>query len=127
MVGLYTVTLQNVGIDGSLCKEFNPIEFAGFFCKHINKLFADDLALLFRIADTCQLIQKAVNRIHIDQIGTELILKYLYNLFRLTLAEQPVVDVYAGELIAYCFDQQCSNNGRVNAAGECKKHFLFTD
>ena len=127
VVSLYADTLEDVGIDGPLRKELDSVEFAGFFCKYVNKLFANDFTFLFRIADAGQLIQKTVDRVDVDQVGTELIFKYLDNLFRLAFAEQAVVDMDAGKLVADCLDQQSSDNGRVNTAGESKKHFLRTD
>ena len=109
-MGFHTVTLQNVRINSSLCKELNSLKLSSFFCKHIDKLFADDFALLLRIAHTCQFIQKTVDGIHIDQVGTQLVPEYTDNLFWLAFAEQTMVHVNAYQLVTDGLDQQSGYN-----------------
>ncbi|MPN10109.1 hypothetical protein SDC9_157402 [bioreactor metagenome] len=41
-----------VRVDRSLQQEFRSAEFLGFFLKHANKLFTDDLTLSFRLRHT---------------------------------------------------------------------------
>ena len=63
---LNTVAFQNIGIDGALRKEGDAFQFGGFLIKYLDKLTADDLALLFRFADTVKQIKESVGGIYID-------------------------------------------------------------
>ena len=104
MVGLYTVALQNVGINGALGKKFNALQLSCLLLEHADELGADDLALLLRLSHVLQLIQEAVNRIYIDQVGIHLIAEYLYHLLRLALAQKTVIYVNANQLLSNCLN-----------------------
>ena len=95
MVSLDADAFCNIRIDGTLCQESDAVLFAGFFFKDTDELGTDDLALLLGIADAGQLVQEAVDRIHVDQVGFHLVAENFDNLFGLTFAEQAVVDMYA--------------------------------
>ena len=56
MVSLDAVTLKNVGIDGSLCKELNTVEFLCLVGKDFDKLLANDLSLSLGIRYACKFI-----------------------------------------------------------------------
>ena len=123
----YTIAFQYVRINRTLGEEFNAIQFFCFLSEDVYEFFADDLTLRFRITDTGQLVQKAVNSIDINQIGTKLIAEHFNNLLRLSFSKQAVVDMHTGKLVAHSFDQQSSHHRRIYAAGECKKDFTVSD
>ena len=50
-----------------------PSSLLGFFLKYADKLRADDLALLLRVGNAGQLVQEAVHRVHINEVGIHLI------------------------------------------------------
>ena len=127
MVGLDAVGFQNVGIDGTLGQEGDAVQLAGFFFKHADELAADDLALLFGVGHAGQLIQEAVRGVHVDQVRLHLLAEDLDDLFGLALAEQAMVDVDAGELLADGTDQQSRDDRGVHAAGEGEQDLLVTD
>ena len=46
---------NNISVDCTLCKEVNLADLFGFFLEYADKLFADDLAFLFRLTYACLL------------------------------------------------------------------------
>ena len=127
MVSFDADALCNIRIDGTLRQEGDAILLAGFFLKDTDKLGTDDLALLLRIADTGQLVQEAVDRIHVDQVGFHLVAENFDNLFGFTFAEQAVVDMHADQLLADGLDQQGGDNRTVHTAGKSQKNLFVTN
>ena len=128
MVGLDAgFTLEDVRPDGSLCKELDAVELSGFFSENIDELFADDVAFLLRVGHTGQLVEEAVCRVHIDQVGVHLVPENLDDLLRLALSEQTVVDMYTDELLADGLDQHRCDDRGINAAREREQDFLVPD
>ena len=125
VVRLYTVGLENVGIDSSLRKERNAFEFRCFFIEHLNEFAADDLSLLLGFCNTCKKIKKTVSSIYIDQICIKLFAKNLNDLFALALAHKTVVNVYANELATNRFDEKCRNNRGIDATRKCQKNLFI--
>ena len=120
------LTLQDVGPDSSLCKEFDSVELSGFLSEDFDELAADDVSLLLGIRDACQLIQEAVGSIYVDEVGVHLITEYFDNLLGLALAEQSVVDMYTNEVLADGLDQEGCNDGGIYTAGECQENLLVS-
>lgn len=118
-------TLKNIRVNGALRQKFNALLLAGFLLKNADKLRADDLALLLRFRHAGQLVQKAIHRIDINQIGVHLVFEHPYHLLRLSLAQQAVVDMDAHQLFADGPDQQRRYYGGVHAPGQGQKHLLF--
>ena len=87
---------------------------------------SDDLALPLRIGHAGQLVQEAVHRVHIDQVGVHLVPEHLDDLLRLTLAQQAVVHMDTGQLLANGFDEQSGHDRGVHAAGQSQKDLLVT-
>ncbi len=127
MVRLYAVALENIGIDRALREELNVILLARFFFKYANKLGADDFSLFFRLGNTCQLVEKTVYRIYIDEIGVHLVAEHLDDLLRLALAQQAVVDMDTYQIFADRLDQQRGNDRAVYTAGQRQQYLFVTD
>ena len=105
-------------------QEFDAVQLAGLFLEDADELRADDLALLLRVGDARQLVQEAVDGVHIDQIGVHLVPEDLDDLLRLALAQQTVVDMDAGQLLADGLDEQRRHDGGVHAAGQRQQDLL---
>ena len=45
--GAFGAGFNNIGVNCSLCKEFSVAVFCGFLIENVNKVFADNFALLF--------------------------------------------------------------------------------
>ena len=82
---------------------------------------------MFGIVHAGKLVQKAVCGIDIYKICIHLIAEHADNLFRFALAEQTVVDVNAGELLADRFYEQCGDDGGIHPAGKREQHLAATD
>lgn len=67
----------------------------------LDELRSDDLPLLLRIADSGQLVQKAVHCIYVNQICPQLMAEHLNHLFRFALPQKAMVDVNTGELASH--------------------------
>ncbi len=98
-------TLQNIRIDGTLSKETNPFQLSGFFIEYLDELFTDDMSLLFRIGYSCNLVNKSVCRIDIDQISVHLVSEYFDDLFGFTFSQETVVNMNTYQILADRLDQ----------------------
>ena len=117
MVRLDTVAFEDIRINRPLRKELDTFQLARLLFKHADKFRADDLALLLRFCHAGQLIQKAVDCIHIDQIRVHLVAEYLDDLLRFALTQQTVIHVDAYKLLPDRANQKRRYNGRIHAAG----------
>ena len=124
VVRLDGAAFQDVGIDGALRQKLDAVLLAGFLFEHADELGADDLALALRLGDARQLIQKAVYRVDVDEVGVHLIAEHRHYLFGLALAQQAVVDVHADEVFADRLDQERRHYGRIDPAGERQQHLF---
>ena len=114
--------LDDVGIDGALREEIDPLELAGLLLEDADKLRADDLAFLFRVRDARQLAEEPLARVDVDEVCAQLVPEDPHDLFRLPLAEQAVVDVHAGELVTDGAQQERGHDRAVHAAREGEQH-----
>ena len=121
-LGCLCATLYNIGIDGTLSQEVDAVQFTGFFLKDADKLAADNLALLFGVGNVFQLGEETVCGIHIYQVSFQLLAKDFHHGFRFALTHQPVVHVYANQLVADGFQQQSGHYGAIHTTGQCQQH-----
>ena len=127
MVRFYAVAFQNVGVNRTLRQKFDALLLARLFFKHANEFRADDFALLFGLRNARKLSQKAIDRVHVDQIGVHLIAEHLDDLLGFALAQKPVVDVHAHEVLPDRLDQKRGDDGRIHPAGKRQQHFFVPD
>ena len=123
---LHAIALQNIRVNRSLSQEFDSLLLPRLLLEHADKLRADDLALLLRLLHTLQLVQEAVNRIHIHKVGVHLMAEHLHHLLRLPLAQKPMVHVDAHQLFADGLDQQGGHDGRIHSPRQSQKHLLVS-
>ena len=107
---------DNIRINRSLSQEIDAVQLAGFLFKNTNKLRADDFTLLLRFADPSKLIKETIDCVDINQVRSQLVTEHLHHLLRLTLSQQAMVHVNAGQLIADRADQKSGHNGGIHAA-----------
>ena len=58
--------LHDIGIDRSLCQEFDSLQFSGFFLENADKFRTDNLSFLLRIGNTGQLAKETIDSVHVD-------------------------------------------------------------
>ena len=121
------LALEDVGPDGALGEELDAVKLSGFLCEHFDELAAANVSLFLGIGDACQLVQEAVCRVDINEVGIHLVAEYLDNLLGLALAEQSVVDMYTYQVLADRFDQESCDDGGIYTAGECQENLLVSD
>ena len=97
------------------------------FFENADEFLTDDLALLFGVGNTLELVEEAVFRVHCDEVHAELILEHLLHLLEFALAEQPVIDENAYEVVAYRFVDERGAHRAVHAAGKPEQHLFVTD
>ncbi len=88
---------------------------------------ADAQALLLRVGHAGQLGQEAVLRLDVHERHVEVLAEGLDHLVRLALAQEPVVDEDAGQLVADGAVDEQRGDRRVDAAGEAAHHALVAD
>ena len=127
VVCLDGAALEDVWIDGTLCKEIDSFEFACLLLEDTDELCTDDLPLGLRFRYACKLVQESVRRVDVDEVGIEFLSEDLYDLLGLTLTKKSVVDVNACKLLSYCLDEKCCDDGRVHSTGECEQYSFVSD
>ena len=75
-------------------------ELFGLFLEDIYEFATDDFALLFRIGDAGEFSHEAIDGVDHNELQAHVLFEGFANLFAFTLAQQTVVDEYAGELVA---------------------------
>src|SRR6478672_11342317 len=119
--------LDHVGIERALREEIDLAELVGFVLVHLNEQAADGLALLLRVGDATKPGEEARASINGDQRNVVVAAKEIDHLTRLVLAEQPMIDEDAGELIADRFVDEQRRDGRVDPAREPADHAALPD
>ena len=76
------------------------------------------MALLLGIGHARELVEEAVDRVHIDEVRVHLIAEHLDDLLGLALSEQSVIDVNGDQLLADCLDQERGYDRGINASGQ---------
>ena len=109
VMSLDTVALEDVRVDGSLTKESDILKLCSLLIENFDELTADDLSLLLRIADPCQLVKEAVCSIYINEVGSELVAENFDDLLALALTHKTMVDMNACQLLADSLDKKCSD------------------
>ena len=61
--------LDDIGIDGPLCKIIYRSNLLSFRLKHPDKFFSDNFAFRLRLANSGKLVQKSLLRIHSDKVN----------------------------------------------------------
>ena len=110
---------HHVGVNRALRQIIHSADFLRFFLKYADKFLADNFTLLLRLAHACQLIVKALARVHADEVNIKLtaLAKYGAYLLALVFTQQAVVDKYAGQLLADGFRQHSGAYAGIHAAG----------
>ncbi len=112
---------DHVRIDRALRQPLDALELVRLFVEHLDELAADDLALLFRVADTVQRVEEALGRVDAYHANTQVVAERVHHLVALVVAQQPVVDEHAGELVTDRFVKKRGNDGRIDAAGQAEQ------
>ena len=116
---LARTALDDVGIDRALRQELHGFTVVRNLLGHseefLPELLADDATLRLRVAHTRQQLGIAILGMHVDEIHVELLGEYLFDLFRLVLAQKPMVHEHAHQLLADRLRAQRRNNARIHA------------
>ncbi len=125
MMSLYAVALKDIGIDSTLRKELDTLLLASLLLEHSYELRTDDLTLFLWLGNACELIEKTINCVNIDQISVHLIFEHLDYLFGLAFSQQTMINVNANQLLTYRFDKQCRDHRAIDTARQCEQHLFL--
>ena len=100
LLGFRPRRLDHIGVDRALSEPPCVRQFLRFGLKHFDKLAADYLPLLFRIADALQMSQKLARRIDMNNLDAQVSGKGVHHLHPFIESQQAVIDENAGQLIA---------------------------
>ncbi len=118
---------DDVGIERALCEEFRAADLVGVPVEHVDEGGADDLALLFRIADAFETAEEKIGGLRVDQRDIVMALEQRDDFIRLARAHQSGIDEDTSELIANGFVDQDRGDGGIHAAGETADHLALAD
>ncbi len=113
---------DHVGIERALGQEFGAADLLGFGVEDVDEAGADDLALLFGVADAFEPRKEQFLGFGMDQRDVVVAPEQRDDLLRLARAHQPGVDEDAGELVADRFMDQDRGHGRIDAARKPADH-----
>ena len=115
------------GIERALPQEFGAADLFGFFLEHVDEGRADDLALLFGIADAVELAEEKFRRINVNERNVIVAFEERDDLVGLLRPHQPGVDEDAGELVADRLMQQHGDDGGIDAARKAENDPALAD
>ena len=97
------------------------------FAEHLYEEPPDGFALGFRLGDALQRRQKALDRVHRDQVHALFPAKDPHDLFRLAQSQQAVIDENAMQALADRALNQSRRYRRVDAAAQRQQDALAAD
>ena len=119
---------DDISIQRALCQPLDVLahdELLDFLIERIDEFVADDLALLFRIADAGQLAQETVFGIDLCQVDLHVLAEHLNDALGLAFAQQTMIDEHAVQLRADGLMQQRRHDAGIHAAGQCQQHLVI--
>ena len=123
--------LDDVRIDRALSEKVDVavllLEVARRVGEDVDELAADALALELGIGDALRLLEEPLLAVECDEVHAELTLEDLLDHLAFVEAHAAMVDEDADELLADCLVEKRRADGRVDAAGQRKKHLLVAD
>src|SRR6185312_2640479 len=127
LAGLRTGRFDDIRIDGALRQPLHAPKLARFLVEDIDEELADHLALLLRIFDAAQGIEKAMRSIDADHAHAHVPRHRVHYLVALARTQQAGVHEHAGQLIADCLFQQRRDDRRIHATGQAQQHLVVAD
>src|SRR5690606_22821532 len=115
---------DHVRVDGALGQPAGVGQFAGFGLEYFNKFLANDLALLFGVGDAGQLAHELFGGIDVDDLHAEVITKGVHDLLGFVQAQEPVINKYAGQLVADGLMNERSRHRRIYTARQAQYDFV---
>src|SRR5262249_39833322 len=108
-------------------QEMSVFDALGLVFEHVDEDMPDNLALLLRIVDSGQGIEKLVSGIDNVKIGLEMIAEGDANFLFLSLPQEPVVDEDAGHLRADPPQQERGRDRGIDSARKSANDPIFAD
>ena len=113
--------LDHVGIERALRQKLDrPLAVAGDAARlrleHVDEQFPDRLALGLRVLDARERLDERLRRVDMNERDVEMAAEQIDHFVRLALAQKPVVDEDAGELIADRLVNQHRRDRGIDAA-----------
>ena len=106
---------------------FDLTEPLGLLFEDADELLADRAPLVLRVGDPGELAEEALLRVDVDERHVEVVAERLDDLRRLVLAQEPMVDEHARQLVADRLVDEERRDGRVDPARERAQHALRPD
>ena len=116
---------DHIGVKRALREEFGILNRVGVFLEHVNEQPPDGFAFDLGVAHAFQLTKKQVGFVGMDQVDVVVIAEHGHDLFSLVLAQQPVIDKDAGELIANRLMQQDRGDRAVHTTRKTTDDLLI--
>ena len=123
--GVAYARFNAIGVNSALNKIIHLAYFFSLRLEHTDKLPADYLALLLRLAYTAKLAQKLLGRVNRHKVYIISTPEQIVYLLCLVLSKQTVVNKYAGKVFSYRLVQKQSCNRAVYPAGKRTKHLFI--
>ncbi len=115
LAGLGAGGLDDVRVDRALRQPFDAFELVRLLVEYLDEVAADDLALVFGIADALQRLEEAVGCIDANDVDAEVFAEGVHDLVAFVMPQQSRIDEYANELVADRLVQQCGHDRRIDA------------
>ena len=119
--------LDDVRVERPLHEEADVAQLRGLLLEHADELLADDRPLLLGVGDAREPREEALLRLDVHERHAEVAGERLDDLLGLVLAEEPVVDEDAGELVADGLVHEKRGDRGVDPARERAEDALGAD
>src|SRR4030095_13144539 len=114
--GVAVAALDDVGVERALGEEGGAVDGFGLAAEGLDEFLANDLALLLRVGDAAQLAEEQLAGVVGAEVDAEVVAESALDQLALVLAQQPVVDEDADELLADRLVEQRRDDRRVDSA-----------
>ena len=120
--GLACAGLNDVRVDGALCKHLHVADLLGLVEEYLPELGANETALLLGVCHAGEHLGIALLGVHVHERHVELLAENLLDHLGLALAKHAVVHKHASELVSDGTVHQGRHHGGVNSAREGENH-----
>ena len=124
--GAFGAGFNDIGIDCALGKKLCVAVFCGFLIENVNKVFADNFALLFRLGYAVKSFKEAAFGIDANK-GEVAGAERGFHLVAFVFAHKTGIDKNADRLAGDCLCKQRGTHGGIDAAGKTENYAFVSD
>ncbi len=118
---------DDIRVERALGEEVRPVDVRRGFFENLDEPVPDALAFDLRVVDAREVVEEGVACVGDAEVDLEVILEGVLDEVAFFVAQEPVVNEDAGELVADGFVQECGDDGGIHAARQAAEDALVAN